>query len=210
MLLLRSIAIDVGAVGVVAVPVLLIAQAIFRPARPLAKKLLTVAFSLCVIAIFSVTGLPTMAYHSPDISICLVPLTGFFGDPWQYIWNVILFLPIGFFAPLLWDCFRSLRNTALFGFCLSLFIELAQIFTFRVTDINDLCTNTLGAVVGFFLAKAVMRLGKRFFAPDDAPTPKPCAKARGIIEPALLIVLLFLLQYVFQPLISEPIWNLIL
>lgn len=47
----------------------------------------------------------------------------------------------------------SIKRVALFGFGMSLLIEILQIFTFRTTDVNDLITNTIGTIIGYFLVK---------------------------------------------------------
>ncbi|KAA3617735.1 MAG: VanZ family protein [Calditrichaeota bacterium] len=71
--------------------------------------------------------------------------------------NVILFLPIGFFAALYFIRNRNnvsiLLKTTLVGFGFSLFIETAQIFfKYRITSSHDLFTNTFGAALGGVLA----------------------------------------------------------
>ena len=38
---------------------------------------------------------------------------------------------------------------------MSLMIELLQILTYRATDINDLIANTIGAVLGHFVFRAI-------------------------------------------------------
>jgi len=48
------------------------------------------------------------------------------------------------------------------GFCFSLAIELSQLFNNRGTNIDDLIANTLGAVLGYVLFMAVVRLRKRW------------------------------------------------
>lgn len=40
---------------------------------------------------------------------------------------------------------------------MSLTIEVLQLFVFRATDINDLIMNTLGALVGYLVAKVIIR-----------------------------------------------------
>ena len=76
--------------------------------------------------------------------------------------NVVMFIPLGFFLPLMWRKYHNGFETIKFGFYLSLFIELSQLFTrFRATDINDLITNTIGAAVGwsiyFVFSKLLLR-----------------------------------------------------
>ena len=38
---------------------------------------------------------------------------------------------------------------------MSAVIEIAQIFTYRTTDINDIITNTTGALIGYLMAKTM-------------------------------------------------------
>lgn len=61
--------------------------------------------------------------------------------------NIIMFMPIGFFVGLLSDKPRWWKGTFC-AFSLSLFIETAQIFVARGTDIDDLILNTLGGLMG--------------------------------------------------------------
>lgn len=72
--------------------------------------------------------------------------------------NIVLFIPMGFFAPLLWKGLRKYRKAIVFGFCSSLFIEGAQGFVslilgfnYKVMDVDDLLLNTLGFIFGFTL-----------------------------------------------------------
>ena len=81
-----------------------------------------------------------------------------FSDCKNSLLNVLLFVPLGFFLPLFWKKFSAFGYTLLFGFCTSLLIELLQIFTFRATDVNDLMTNTVGTVLGYLLARIVLKL----------------------------------------------------
>ncbi len=64
--------------------------------------------------------------------------------------NILMFVPIGLFPPLLWRKGRWWKSV-LCGFFLSLTIELCQIPISRGTDIDDLWLNTLGAAVGYVL-----------------------------------------------------------
>ncbi len=61
--------------------------------------------------------------------------------------NIVVFLPIGFFAGLLSDKPRWWKGT-LWAFGFSLFIESFQLFVSRGTDIDDLLLNTLGGLCG--------------------------------------------------------------
>lgn len=61
------------------------------------------------------------------------------------------------FAPLLWNRYLQFKNIVRLGFFVSLLIEISQIFTFRLTDIDDLIMNTPGAAAGWFLVKKSLR-----------------------------------------------------
>lgn len=85
--------------------------------------------------------------------------------------NILMFLPIGFFAALLSDKPRWWKET-LWTFGVSLFIEVFQLFVSRGTDVDDLILNTIGGLVGhwFFLIF-------RWVFPGVV---QKCAKQRGM------------------------------
>lgn len=95
-----------------------------------------------------------------DPNISLIPFVN--GVLHSDYLNVVMFIPLGFFLPLMWRKYHNGFETIKFSFYLSLFIELSQLFTrFRATDINDLITNTIGAAVGwsvyFVFSKLLLR-----------------------------------------------------
>ena len=76
----------------------------------------------------------------------------------QIIGNIVLFIPMGFFIPLIWKCKKYFRKALLIGILCSLSIELLQYiisllleFNYKVTDVDDILLNTLGFIIGFFL-----------------------------------------------------------
>lgn len=71
---------------------------------------------------------------------------------YNVIGNVILFVPLGFFIPLLFNKKNRVSIILLYGFSTSLLIELIQLITAQnITDIDDIIFNTLGAVLGFYI-----------------------------------------------------------
>ena len=84
-----------------------------------------------------------------------IPFKAITIDMLSYVTNIILFLPFGFLCPILWENQRTMKNVAFAGFTLSLTIETSQIFSMRVTDIDDLLMNTLGAAIGYMLFKII-------------------------------------------------------
>lgn len=66
----------------------------------------------------------------------------------NFLGNLVMFMPLGFFPPLLWKKVK-LRHAALLGFCTSLLIESVQLLIARGSDVDDLWLNALGAVMGY-------------------------------------------------------------
>ncbi|MDZ5606145.1 VanZ family protein [Bacillus pseudomycoides] len=75
-----------------------------------------------------------------------------------YALNILLFMPLGFLLPIIWPQFRTMKNTAYAGFFFSLAIELSQLLNHRITDIDDLLMNTLGAIIGYLLYRALFKM----------------------------------------------------
>jgi len=70
----------------------------------------------------------------------------------NFLGNIIMFMPIGFFVPLLWENI-SIKKATFIGFVASFTIEVLQIPFARGTDIDDLWLNTLGTILGFLVYK---------------------------------------------------------
>lgn len=69
--------------------------------------------------------------------------------------NIIMFIPIGYFIPKLWKIDN--KKVILIGFCISLFIEISQLFLNRTTDVDDLILNTLGTIIGLLIYKSIKK-----------------------------------------------------
>ena len=68
--------------------------------------------------------------------------------------NVALFLPVGYFAPLLWDSFRPLWRCLLKSALIITAIELVQLLTLLGScDVDDLLLNLLGVTIGYALSR---------------------------------------------------------
>ena len=92
-----------------------------------------------------------LAYGRLSSSINLIPLAAM---DWKgYALNAFMFMPLGFLLPLIWKSFRQAKKTVVFGFLMSLTIEVCQLFCFRATDVDDLIMNTLGAFLGYLCWK---------------------------------------------------------
>lgn len=69
----------------------------------------------------------------------------------NFLGNIIMFMPIGLFIPLLWEI--PDKKIIIVGFLFSLFIEVCQLFLNRGTDVDDLILNTLGTILGLLVYK---------------------------------------------------------
>lgn len=83
------------------------------------------------------------------------------GDFFQIAANMVMLTPLGIYLRYYFKC--SFKKTLLFGFLTSLFYETTQLSglyfiypqPYRCPDVNDLMTNTFGAVLGYAIAPAV-------------------------------------------------------
>ena len=77
------------------------------------------------------------------------------------IGNIILFIPLGFFFPLLFKASRF-RSIFLFALIASLNIEILQyLFMIGVCDIDDIIYNISGALFGFYSLQFLKAYAKR-------------------------------------------------
>lgn len=126
------------------------------------------AFAAYLAAVYSLVGLPDILYLRFDPSCNFIPFVGMIDSPAEALLNVLLFVPLGFFLPVLCKRYRSFPRALLFGLCVTAGIELLQLFTFRTTDVDDLLTNVAGTVIGYFLAKAVTRGFRRLVVAETS------------------------------------------
>ena len=104
-------------------------------------------FCFYLVGILTMTGICLKGRFSPRI--VYIPFADMVSGPVDTVLNIFLFIPMGFFLPMLYRRYDSIRNTAMAGFLVSLSVETAQMFGFGTTDINDLITNTLGTCLGY-------------------------------------------------------------
>lgn len=69
--------------------------------------------------------------------------------------NLLLFCPLGFFLPALWDKFVAFKRTILTGLCIVVVIEMIQFFIGRSADIDDVILNVLGIAAGYCVYKLI-------------------------------------------------------
>jgi len=139
-------------------------------------------------AVYLFVGLPTLQFLRFELSLTLTPFLPMVKDFKNTLLNIILFVPLGIMLPFLWKKYSTLKNTLLFGFVMSLSVELLQVFTYRATDINDIIANTLGTVLGY----SVFQIMSSFF-----PSITKTAKRKN--EVSVVIVSVFLVMFFIQP-----------
>lgn len=108
----------------------------------------------------------------------------------QLLLNVLLFVPLGFFLRVLGG--RGILIALLVGFGVSALVETTQLSgvwglypcAYRVFDVDDLLTNTLGAALGSVLALLVPR--RHWGTPrfPDAEEPRPITRSRRYLAMA--------------------------
>ena len=74
-----------------------------------------------------------------------------------FLGNIVMFLPFGFFAALLWRGFTT-KKALILGIAITGFIECFQLFVGRAFDIDDLLLNTFGVVCGFWLQQGMCHM----------------------------------------------------
>lgn len=151
-------------------------------------------FAIYLCAIFAVAGLPDIRYirFNPHINLSLFAYM--FSDATSSLLNVLLFIPMGIFLPILWKDYHPLQKTLLFGFFTSLFVETLQIFTLRATDVNDLLTNTTGTILGWCFAHWFLSISNR----NSGTNSKK--------EPFIICFIVFIVMFLIHPFLSEILY----
>jgi len=127
------------------------------------KMLLYMIFSLYMLLVFRITKLPDALRMHFNPRLQLIPFYGIQNDLFNSALNIVLFIPFGFFLPALWRQFFSFKNTLITALCFTTFIEITQLFCNRLTDVNDILMNTLGAVIGFCILRLFTKSFPKLF-----------------------------------------------
>lgn len=188
--------IEAMAAAVILLPVFLAMNRILF--RDWKKMGLYCVFSFYLAAVYALVGLPNIAFCSFELTVNLLPFVGMPADLKNSVLNIALFVPLGFFLPVLWDKYASKRRTMLFGLGMTLFIELLQIFTFRTTDINDIITNVFGTFLGWLSANILLR---------KCPAVSGIIKEKNDRELYVLCAVVFGVMFLVQPFVSSFIWD---
>lgn len=206
MLRFLSIGIDCISSIIFVIPTLIVLRYLIFKQRNFNQFIAILIFALYLIAVFTVVGIPTVGTFRVDFGFNLIPLIDIVNSPIEYtkntILNIILFVPLGFLVPVIWKNYRSIKTMFFMGFALSVSIEILQIFTFRLTDIDDLITNTAGAAIGYYIAKRCS-----FKLPLIIPDHN-----EDLIryEPVMILVVMLLIAAFLKPMVSHGMWDIIL
>jgi glycopeptide antibiotics resistance protein len=134
--------------------------------RPRLRRLFGTAFLVYAALVLAITIFPI--HPRPD--------SYWLGAPWwtmihwipgdvdapSFVLNVIMLIPYGVLAPLLWRRFDSVRSLALLAVASSSGIEAVQFVigvtlgSRRTVDVNDLIANTGGALVGLLILRLAL------------------------------------------------------
>ena len=149
------------------------------------KEIIRVLFVIYIFIVISVTLFPIRIWGGLQLdmenlirSINLIPLKSIisnleligvaYGGDVQFMigliiknvgGNILLFMPLGFLAPIIWDKFKYFSNAFLLGFTASISVELIQLVITlvggggRITVIDDLICNVIGTSIGFYVYK---------------------------------------------------------
>lgn len=191
---LFSIALDLFSAGLILIPLYLLLNRISF--HDLNKSAAYCIFSFYLVAVYSLVGMPCITYINPGLNLNLIPFVDMLAGLRSTALNVVLFVPLGLMLPLIWEKYRTGKNAVLFGFGMSLTIELLQMLTLRATDVNDLITNTFGTFLGFLLAKML----RRKLSIGETKSGDVYAVCAAV----------FVIMFFIEPFIFTFFWNLIL
>ena len=207
MVRLLSICIDTVSAAVVLLPVMALLYCTLLRQYRLKKLILVFIFAAYLSAVFTAVGIPAINTLTFNAEFNWIPVIDIINSPLEYVkntvLNILLFVPLGLLLPVLWEEYASIKKVLLMGLGLSLMIELLQIFTFRLTDIDDLLTNTAGAFLGYILLNLYT---KKF--PQKSSTQLQTSGKK--YEPFMICCIVLLLMFTVQPFISGALWERIL
>lgn len=115
-------------------------------------------FICLLVTVFNITGIPNI--NNLIVQVNKHMNFVFYLEnilSYQMIMNMLMFIPFGIVLPLLWVNTRKLYLIIISGTGLSLFIEISQLFNHRTSDINDVLTNTIGIMLGYFIYKLFLK-----------------------------------------------------
>lgn len=159
--------------------ILTVTAVITRTHKTAIKKLRTGKRWICLLFLIYVAVLLQTAFFSREPgSRSGVDLTLF--ETWgttpiehaYFIENILMYLPFGILAPMIWKRMRNGWWCVLAGGCSSMLLEFCQYLTQRgYCQLDDVLTNTIGAWIGWEIWKTGKRIckkkGKRIKEQDE-------------------------------------------
>lgn len=203
--MVRLLSMGIGAVStiIVLLPIMFILRYTIFKQYSFKKVALVFVYAVYLSVVFVAVGIPTINGLIVNIEFNWVPLIDIVNSPVEYVkntvLNILLFVPLGFLLPTVWNEYRSAKKTLFTGLGISLIIEILQIFTFRLTDVDDLITNTIGAILGYYLYSS-------FSEKLHLKLPESNKK----YEPFIIFNIILLIMFSIQPLISGAMWEYVL
>lgn len=151
-------------------------------------------FYYYLFGILTVTGIGYTSTMSFRPKISLIPFFDMISGPVDTILNVVLFVPLGFFLPLLYKKYCCIKTVVLTGFLFSLSVEIFQMFGWGSTDINDLITNTVGVCVGYWVYYLLSKV-----LPDNLRKKFQSKNANDMVEVFWFAIYTFIVMVTIQP-----------
>ncbi len=151
-------------VGIIAVIILCVMnkRRVKKQKKPLAVAAI-VSYFMYVAIMLIITFLSRENGSSNGIDLELFSTWGINDRNNAYvIENILLFIPYGFVSVWVFASMRSLFTCTLLGLVSSLGIEYLQMMTERGHfQIDDIITNTIGTILGYFIFKCVWAIGRK-------------------------------------------------
>lgn len=156
-----------------------------------------VLFVVYMNAMFCVVGIPSAQFVRWNPEINWIPFRDFSSaNIVGMSLNILMFIPFGAFLPIYFGRFWKMSTTVLAGALMSFTIEVLQLFTFRLTDIDDLIMNTLGTLLGYGIGAIIVHKQKERLVDHDV------MKLIAIIGICMLVVV-----FVNEPLVMAVLAN---
>lgn len=156
-----------------------------------------VLFVVYMNAMFCVVGIPSAQFVRWNPEINWIPFRDFSSENIVGMsLNILMFIPFGAFLPIYFGRFWKMSTTVLAGAFMSFSIEVLQLFTFRLTDIDDLIMNTLGTLLGYGIGAIIVHKQKERLVDHDV------MKLIAIIGICMLVVV-----FVNEPLVMAVLAN---
>lgn len=158
-------------------------------------RIMFLAMGLYLTVVFSVTVSPDYVFSLEHFgqNINVVPFRVLHTD-FESWGNIIMFIPFGTLLVLLSKRCQKLYVTLFAGAALSFFIELLQLFSVRITDIDDIILNTAGTLCGFILGKLILHFIpslRKMVGITKKVDGKLCRKHNDAGSIVILVILVF-------------------